>query len=72
MVGESQAEQSLQKTTSKKVESSVKAAGGANSKTKFIPRLANKYRQASRNTVKQKVIDTTSFDDDDLDTGKTT
>ena len=72
MVAESQAEQSLQKTTSKKIESAVKAAGGANSKTKFIPRLANKYRQASRNTVKQKVIDTTAFDDDDLDKGKST
>lgn len=67
MVTESQAEQSLQKTTSKKVESSVKAAGGANAKTKFIPRLANKYRQASRNTVKQKVIDTTEFDDEQMD-----
>lgn len=71
MVTESQAEQALQKTTSKKVESSVKAAGGANAKTKFIPRLANKYRQASRNTVKQKVIDITAFDDDDLDKSKT-
>ncbi|CAN5297083.1 hypothetical protein BH11CYA1_BH11CYA1_39100 [soil metagenome] len=72
MVTESQAEQALQKVTSKKVESSVKAAGGANAKTKFIPRLANKYRQASRNTVKQKVIDTTSFDndEDDLDKAK--
>lgn len=71
MVTESQAEQALQKTTSKKIESSVKAAGGANAKTKFIPRLANKYRQASRNTVKQKAIDTASFDDD-LDKSKTT
>lgn len=71
MVTESQAEQALQKTTSKKVESSVKAAGGANAKTKFIPRLANKYRQASRNTVKQKAIDIASFDDD-LDKSKTT
>lgn len=70
MVTESQAEQSLQKTTSKKVESSVKAAGGANAKTKFIPRLANKYRQASRNTVKQKVIDTTEFDDEQMDKSK--
>ncbi len=70
MVTESQAEQSLQKTTSKKVESSVKAAGGANNKTKFIPRLANKYRQASRNTVKQKVIDTTEFDDEQMDKSK--
>lgn len=70
MVTESQAEQSLQKTTSKKVESSVKAAGGANAKTKFIPRLANKYRQASRNTVKQKVIDTTEFDDEQIDKSK--
>lgn len=64
MVSESQAEQTLQKTTSKKVESSVKAAGGAKAKTKFIPRLANKYRQASRNTVKQKSIDTSDFDDE--------
>ncbi len=63
MVGESQAEQALLKTTSKKVESSVKAAGGAKSKTKFIPRLANKYRQASRNTTNQKAFDT----DDDVD-----
>lgn len=70
MVTESQAEQSLQKTTSKKVEGSVKAAGGANAKTKFIPRLANKYRQASRNTVKQKVIDTTEFDDEQMDKSK--
>lgn len=70
MVTESQAEQSLQKTTSKKVESSVKAAGGANAKTKFIPRLANKYRQASRNTIKQKVIDTTDFDDEQMDKSK--
>jgi len=64
MVTESQAEQSLQKVTSKKVESAVKAAGGANAKTKFIPRLANKYRQASRNTMKQKVIDTTNFEEE--------
>ena len=62
MVGESQAEQALLKTTSKKVESSVKAAGGAKSNTKYIPRLANKYRQASRNTTNQKPLD----DDEDL------
>ncbi|MFA6208931.1 MAG: ribosome small subunit-dependent GTPase A [Candidatus Obscuribacterales bacterium] len=68
MVSESQAEQTLQKTTSKKVESSVKAAGGAKAKTKFIPRLANKYRQASRNTVKQKSIDTSDFDDETKET----
>ncbi len=64
MVTESQAEQSLQKVTSKKIESSVKAAGGANDKTKYIPRLANKYRRAARNTMKQKVIDTTNFEEE--------
>jgi len=64
MVTESQAEQTLQKVTSRKVESSVKAAGGANAKTKFIPRLANKYRQSSRNTMKQKPIDTTNFEEE--------
>lgn len=66
LVAESQAEAQAAKSISKKVESSVKTVGGEG-KSKVIPRLSHRYREASRRKEKQKVTD---FDDDEDEEGE--
>jgi len=64
MVAEAQDMQAAAKSVSTKKESAVKNVGGEDAgKVRIIPRLAGRYRAASRKTEKQKLPKVEDFDD---------
>ncbi len=68
MVAEAQSMQEAAKTVSSKKESALKTVGGeTGAKVRIIPRLAGRYRAASRNTEKQRLPNSEEFDDDEGD-----
>jgi ribosome biogenesis GTPase len=63
MVTEAQSMQEATKSISSKKESSVKSVGGeGGAKVKIIPRLAGRYRMASRKTERQRLPNSDEFD----------
>lgn len=72
LVAEAQSELKLRQETSQKTESSVKVVGGRKDRGVVVPRLAGRYRAASRRTEKQQLSELTAeqtdeFDEDSLD-----
>lgn len=69
IVGEAQEEERLRRTTSQKAESTVKQVGGKEGRGKLVPRLAGRYRAASRRTEKQRIIGEAAEGGDDTQEG---
>jgi ribosome biogenesis GTPase len=67
LVTAAQSELKLRQETSQKEESSVKVVGGKNDRGVVVPRLAGRYRAASRRTKKQQLSEHTAEQTDELE-----
>ncbi|MBI4532988.1 MAG: hypothetical protein HY711_03495, partial [Candidatus Melainabacteria bacterium] len=70
IVREAQAEEKRRRETSQKIESSLKYVGGNKGKSKAVPRLAERYREASRKVEKQKLGQMTTESAEELSGGE--